>query len=234
MKGMGVLNVFDSVLATVTGTGTLTLVDFLLCSIVSFLLGILVSLIYMYQNHYSKSFVVTLALLPAVVQVVIMMVNGNLGTGIAVMGAFSLVRFRSVPGSAREIGSIFMAMAVGLATGMGYLGIATLFLILVGMANILLYATRFGEKMTAERELKITIPENLDYSDVFNDLFQKYSKYAKLVRVKTTNMGSLYELYYHIELKDTKQEKNLIDDIRCRNGNLNIICGKPQGNTDML
>ncbi len=225
---------FNSILQTVIETETLTLTNFLSCTIVSFLLGIVVSFIYMYRNHYSKSFVVTLALMPAVVQVVIMMVNGNLGTGIAVMGAFSLVRFRSAPGSAREIGSIFMAMAVGLATGMGYLGIATLFLLLIGAANIVLYTSKFGEKMTAERELKITIPESLDYNDIFNDLFRKYSKYAKLIRVKTTNMGSLYELYYHIELKDVKKEKNMLDDIRCRNGNLNIVCGRPQSNSDIL
>ncbi|RYD04941.1 cell dividion protein FtsZ [Desulforamulus aquiferis] len=198
----------------------------LLCTVASLFLGLGVAYIYMYRSIYTKNFVVTLALLPAMVQIVIMLVNGNIGTGIAVMGAFSLVRFRSVPGSAREISSIFLAMAVGLATGMGYLGAAAMFLMIIGAMTILLATTGFGEQKKTEKELKITIHESLDYSGIFDDLFERYTKSAELIRVKTTNMGSLYELQYHIVLTNQSTEKELLDQIRCRNGNLNIACGR--------
>jgi len=200
--------------------------NILLCTAASLLLGICTALFYMYRNTYSKSFVMTLALLPLMVQSVIMLVNGNLGTGVAVLGAFSLVRFRSVPGSAREIGSIFAAMAIGLATGMGYLAFAVLFTALTGIMTVLLSATKFGEQRSAEKELKITIPENLDYEGIFDDLFGKYTKKAELLRVRTTNMGSLYELYYHVTLKGTSIDKQFLDELRCRNGNLTIVCGR--------
>lgn len=213
-------------LTNVTASGSVTLESLLICTLASLILGLGVALIYMYRNLYSKSFVVTLALLPAMVQIVIMLVNGNLGAGVAVMGAFSLVRFRSIPGSAREISSIFFAMAIGLATGMGYVAIAVLFLILIGIMNLLLNTLRFGEQKEAEKELKITIPENLDYTGIFDDLFDKYTKKAELIRVKTTNMGSLYELHYHIVTRNSDIEKSFLDELRCRNGNLNIICGR--------
>lgn len=198
----------------------------LLCTLSSLILGIAATGIYCYKNIYTKSFVVTLALLPAMVQIVIMLVNGNLGAGVAVMGAFSLVRFRSVPGSAREIGSLFFAMALGLATGMGYIGYAVLFLIIVGIANLVLYSTKFASPRYVDRELKITIPESLDYDGLFDDLFQKYTAQHELLRVRTTNMGSLYELCYLVRLNDRQISKAFLDDIRCRNGNLNIVCGK--------
>lgn len=212
----------------ITSTSTLTIENLLICTLASLVLGLGVASIYMYRNVFSKSFVVTLALLPAMVQIVIMIVNGNLGTGVAVMGAFSLVRFRSIPGSARDISSIFFAMAIGLSTGMGYITIAVLFLIMVGFMTILLNTLKFGEQKekSTEKELKITIPENLDYSGVFDDLFEKYTNKSELLRVKTTNMGSLYELKYLIHMKDSENEKSFIDELRCRNGNLTIACGR--------
>ena len=198
----------------------------LICTAASVALGIGVALSYMYKNTYSKNFVVTLTLLPAMVQLVIMIVNGNLGAGVAVMGAFSLVRFRSIPGSAKEISSIFFAMAIGLATGMGYLMVAFLFLLIIGFMTFFLNTIHFGEQKRIEKELRITIPENLDYVGLFDDVFQSYTKRADLIRVKTTNMGSLYELTYRILLKGNDLEKAFIDELRCRNGNLNIICGR--------
>ena len=165
----------DSILSTTTNTSSLTLASLLLCSLVSLLLGLGIALLYMVRNTYTKNFVVTLALLPIIVQMVIMLVNGNLGTGVAVLGAFSLIRFRSVPGSAREIGSIFLAMAVGLATGTGYLLAAVLFLAMVGAASLLLTLMRFGEPRQFEKELKITVPESLDYEGVFDDLLGRYT-----------------------------------------------------------
>lgn len=226
-------SVLDSILSLTTAS-SFTLQSLFLCTLTSLVLGIGVALVYMYRNSYTKNFVVTLALLPAMVQIVILLVNGNLGTGLAVMGAFSLVRFRSIPGSAREIGSIFFAMALGLSTGMGYLGIAFIFLLLVGLMSIFLTTVGFGEEKKAEKMLKITIPENLDYSGVFDDLFGTYTKSSELVQVKTTNMGSLYELHYRIVLPEPTINKNFLDALRCRNGNLNIVCGRVPANRDEL
>lgn len=204
----------------------LTAVSFLICMFWSLLLGAIVAIVHSKCNYSSKGFVITIALLPAIVQMVIMLVNGNLGTGVAVMGAFSLVRFRSVPGNAKEISSIFLAMAIGLATGTGYITVAIIFVVIVGGANVLYNKTRFGEPNREERNLKITIPESLDYPSVFDDIFKKYTLKSELIRVKTCDMGSLFKLEYRIKLKEKGLEKEFIDEIRCRNGNLEISCGK--------
>ncbi|OJG28306.1 hypothetical protein RU98_GL001554 [Enterococcus caccae] len=164
-----------------------------------------------------------------------MLVNGNLGTGVAVLGAFSLIRFRSVAGGAREITSIFWSMGIGLATGMGFVGYIVLFSITIAFFLLILNTIHFGEKQkVAEREIKITIPEDLDYPDLFDDLFQHYTYAASLDSVKTTNMGSLYELRYRVTLKDNRKEKELMDAIRVRNGNLTIIFGKVSTNREEL
>lgn len=216
----------DFITSSILGE-TLTVGGILICTVSSLIFGLILAGIFMVRNTYSKGFVLTLSLLPAIVQAVIMMVNGNIGAGVAVAGAFSLVRFRSVPGSARDILSVFFAMAVGLATGMGYIFFALLFLIIVGAASLLLVFSKFGDKRNDSRILRVTIPENLDYENIFDDLFSQYTKKAKLERVKTTNMGSLYELTYDIELKEPDSSKSFIDELRCRNGNLNIILSRP-------
>lgn len=215
----------ESILSA-SADGTITLPQFLLCTLASLILGLAAALIYMYHNTYTKSFVITLALLPVMVQVVIMMVNGNLGTGVAVLGAFSLIRFRSVPGTAREIGSIFFAMALGLAAGTGYILLAVLFLVIIGIMTVLLCSTRFGDGKMSEKQLKVTIPENLDYEGIFDDLFGRYTVKHELIKVRTASMGSLFELSYLIFLKEGASEKELIDAMRCRNGNLTIVCGR--------
>ena len=204
----------------------ITLQVFLICTVVSLVLGLGTAMLCMYKSRYTQSFVVTLAMLPAVVQVVIMLVNGNIGAGVAVAGAFSLVRFRSAPGSAREIGMIFLAMAIGLATGMGYVVLAVAFFLIMAAFVVILGAVQFGSSNEYERELKITIPETLDYEGLFDDLFQKYTRSAQLYRVKTSNMGTLYEVDYHIVLKTERIPKEFLDELRCRNGNLNIVCGR--------
>ena len=214
----------NSILTGAGSTGISTS-QFLICMFTALALGVVLALFHTYKNRYSKNFIITLAILPVIVQSVIMLVNGNLGAGVAVMGAFSLVRFRSVPGDSREIGSIFLAMSVGLAVGMGYLGMAAALTIVVGLATILLVTIPFGNSGMKERELKVTIPENLDYMGIFDDIFERYTSKAKLMKVKTVNMGSLYELCYRISLRNEMEEKMMIDDIRCRNGNLNIVCG---------
>lgn len=221
-------------LDSVLSSGVITAGSLAICTAASLALGLAIAGLYMFRNTYTKSFVTTLALLPVIIQVVIMLVNGNLGTGVAVMGAFSLVRFRSVPGNAREIGSIFLAMALGLATGMGYVGIAVLMLLVVGAAQLAFTLSRFGQTRQARKELKIVIPESLDYAGVFDEVLAAYTRQAELVHVKTTNMGSLFELRYQIVLKDERQEKQFLDELRCRNGNLSISCGRPVTDREML
>lgn len=211
--------IFDSDLVAV-----ISVTDFMVCLVFSLVLGLIMSLVYMYRTRYTKSFVVTLALLPAVVCIVIMLVNGNVGTGVAVAGAFSLVRFRSAPGTAKEICTLFLAMGAGLIAGMGYLGFAALFTIVMCAVFMLYNCLDFGTKRNAAKykTLSITIPEDLDYSEVFDDIFSEYTTDYELNKVKTTNMGSMFRLTYNIALRDATKEKEMIDKLRCRNGNLEI------------
>lgn len=208
----------------------ISVTDFLLCLGFSLILGLIMALCYMYRTRYTKSFVVTLALLPAVVCIVIMMVNGNVGTGVAVAGAFSLVRFRSAPGTAKEIGALFLAMGAGLIAGMGYLGFATLFTIIMCIMFLLYNHIDFGSKKNAAmyKTFNVTIPEDLDYSGVFEEVFEEYATSCELVNVKTTNMGSMFRLTYDVVLRDVSKEKELIDKLRCRNGNLEITVSKQE------
>ena len=212
-------------LSSIIGT-ELTLSVFLICTAVSLALGVGLALVSQFRARASQSFAVTLAILPVVVQVVIMLVNGNIGTGVAVAGAFSLVRFRSAPGTAREIGVLFLGMAIGLATGMGYVGLAALTFVIVSAVLLGLTACGFGRPNAQERVLKITIPEDLDYEGLFDDLLGQYTAAHELVKVKTTNMGTLYELEYRVTLPEDRIPKEFLDALRCRNGNLNIVCGR--------
>ena len=216
---------FDTDLTTV-----ISMTDFLLCLGTSLAIGIVIAFSYMYRTRYTKSFVVTLALLPAVVCVVIMMVNGNVGTGVAVAGAFSLVRFRSVPGTAKEICTLFLAMGAGLIAGIGYLGFAVLFTLVMCAVFVLYNCLDFGTKKNAAtfKTFTITIPEDLNYTGVFEDIFSEYTRCHDLVRVKTTNMGSMFKLTYNVELRDAAKEKEMIDKMRCRNGNLEIAVSKQE------
>ena len=192
----------ESVLTETVNTG-ITMGQFLLCTITSVMLGVVLAAVHTYRNQYSRSFILTLVLLPVMVQTVIMLVNGNL-----------------------------LAMALGLAAGMGYLGTAMLLMIVSGGITILLISLPAGR--AGRKELKITIPENLDYSGIFDDIFAKYTKRSELVRVRTVNMGSLYELCYQVDLKSEFIEKNMLDEIRCRNGNLTIVCGRlPDGRDEL-
>lgn len=211
--------IFDSDTASV-----ISVTDFLLCISASLLIGLLLAAAFIYRSRYTKSFVATLALLPAVVCVVIMMVNGNVGAGVAVAGAFSLVRFRSAPGTAREIGMLFVAMGAGLIAGMGYLGFAFLFAVIMVLVSLLYNRLDFGARKKAGlyKTMNITIPEDLDYTGVFEEILEKYTTSYELVRVKTTNMGSLFRLTYDVVLRCAAEEKEMIDALRCRNGNLEI------------
>ena len=223
--------IFDSHYSTV-----ITVEKFLLCLGVSLGLGLVLALAYAFKARYTKSFLVTMATLPAIVCVVIMMVNGNVGAGVAVAGAFSLVRFRSAPGSAKEIAAVFLSMGAGLICGMGYLGYASLFTVTMALILVvynILDNKRIGEG-TLRKTVKITIPEDLDYTGAFDDLFDKYTTSHELVRVKTTNMGSMFRLTYNLTLRNAKDEKAFIDEIRCRNGNLEIMVSKEETQTGEL
>lgn len=222
-------NLFKGLFDT-TNTTVISVTDFLLCLGFSLMLGLIMAFAYMYRTRYTKSFVITLSLLPAVVCIVIMLVNGNVGTGVAVAGAFSLVRFRSVPGTAKEICTLFLAMGAGLICGMGYLGFAVLFTVIMCIMFALYNRIDFGAKNNAAtyKTITIVIPEDLDYSEIFDDIFKEYTTQFDLSRVKTTNMGSLFKLTYNVALKDSKREKEMLDKIRCRNGNLEITVSKQE------
>ena len=217
-----------------SASADITLVQYLILTGVSLVLGLISALVYMYQNTYTKGFVLSLVLLPTVVQTVILLVSGNLGAGVAVAGTFSLVRFRSVPGGAREIAAIFAAMAIGLATGMGYIAVAGLLTIAVGSVSLILVKLKFGDQDVNNRRVKVTMPENLDYNKVFDDVFSEYTTRTELRKVKTTNLGSMFELQYEITLRDPAQEKAFIDALRTRNGNLNILLSRTPGNSEEL
>lgn len=207
--------------------GTLTISNFAICLSVALALGFIVSLMHMKTTKSNKNFVTTLFVLPALVTTVILLVNGNLGTSVAVLGAFSLVRFRSIPGNSKEILSVFFAMAIGLAVGVGYIGFAAIFTIAISLIVALLSIFNFGQSTRNTKMLKILIPEDLDYTEVFNDIFNDYVDSSDMVSAKTVNMGSIFELTYRVDLKKNINEKEFIDKLRVRNGNLKISLSHP-------
>lgn len=204
----------------------MTMSDQLICMAAAIILGFIISFTYIKTGVYSKNFCRTLVIMPILISAVMILVNGNLGTSVAVLGAFSLVRFRSLQGTSRDISFILFTMTIGLTTSMGYIKFAVILTVLICVIIFFLASVNYGEKKGQEKELRITIPENLDYNGIFDDIFSKYLKKVTLISVKTTNLGSMYEICYSINLYDEKQEKNMIDELRCKNGNLNIVCGR--------
>lgn len=213
---------FSSVL-----TESLSLISFVECIGVALLLGLVISFVHMKTSAYSKNFAITLAVIPALIGTVIMMVNGNLGTSIAILGSFSLIRFRSIPGNSKEIMNVFFAMAVGLACGTGYVAFAALITAVISLFTVLLSISNFGEDKSGVKVLKVVVPEDMDYTSIFDDIFKVYTKEANLFASKTINMGSMYELTYNVKLKDAKEEKAFLDEIRVRNGNLKVSLSHP-------
>lgn len=207
-------------------TTTLTIQNVLLATMTSIACGLIISTSTMIGSRTSKSFLISICMLPALVEIVILMVNGNLGAGVAVAGAFSLIRFRSMPGKASDIILIFFSMSIGLITGMGYIAFALVVTLLISIFYVILLKTSFGDTAKNFRRVKIIIPEDLDYTDVFDDIFKSYAHTFELIEVKTTNLGSMYQLVYDAQLKSISQEKKMLDEIRCRNGNLTIISSR--------
>lgn len=213
-------SIFESVLGTATAT-SMDPVNFLICVGAALVIGGFLAFCCSVKSRNTQSFILTMVLLPAVVCVVIMMVNGNIGAGVAVAGAFSLVRFRSAPGTAKDIVTIFMAMGAGLVCGMGYIGYAALFSVILG-AVMAVYNLIVSEKVLGVQMLSITVPEDLNYTEVFDGIFKEYTVSCEPVSSKTANLGSLYKLKYRVRLKASVPQKEFLDKLRERNGNLEV------------
>ena len=226
-------NLFTGLFETTSSTSLISIGKFFICIMAALLAGLIIALSYKIRNKTTQNFVTTLALMPAMVCVIILMVNGNIGTGVAVTGAFSLIRFRSVAGSSSDLGAIFLAMGTGLIIGMGYIGFAFVFAIIISIMQIIYANIGMGKRDDVDRTMRIAIHEDLDYTGVFEDLFEKYTTSNQLTNVKTTDMGSLFRLTYNISLKDAKLEKELIDNLRCRNGNLEISISKQEMSSEL-
>ncbi len=218
---------------SIIGSG-LGVMNFSICVVTSIILGFVVAYLHMKTTRSNQNFINTLVILPVLVTVVILLVNGNLGTSVAVVGAFSLVRFRSIPGNSKEILDVFFAMAIGLAVGTGYIAFAIIFTLITSVLSIMLYKFKFGINKLKGRILKISIPEDLDYENVFEDIFKKYTDEVVLQQAKTINMGSMFELTYLVNLKSDISQKELIDDIRVKNGNLKVVLTHEIDNREAL
>ena len=216
-----------------SSTSSVSILTILICTLVSLILGIIVAYTHKKTSKYSKNFLITLSILPVLVQTVMIMVNGNLGTSVAIVGAFSLIRFRRIPGTSKEILSVFFAMSIGLATGMGHVVFASIMTAIVSLAIFIFSKIHLFEMDEQEKILKVTIPENLDYTNMFDSVFQKFTKDVKLQQVKTTNMGSLFELSYRVRLLSDINEKEFIDEIRVKNGNLKVMLSHELDGTEM-
>lgn len=223
---------FESILTTETAGTSISAAGAVICLALSIALGFLISAVYMISDRkkkYSSHFAFTLVILPAVVCAVIMLVGSDIAKAISLGGVFALVRFRSVPGDSKDIASVFYCMSVGLAAGMGYAVFAVILAVVIGILYVMLSVFHYAQGRTVPKQLKITVPENLNFQGAFDDLFEEYSDGAQLERIKTTNLGTLYELTYAVNMKDGVNEKEFLDSIRCRNGNLNIIlCQSPE------
>ena len=222
----------NSIFETSTSS-SIGLTEVLISMIAAIILGFIIAIVHKKTSRYSKNFLITISLLPILVEAVMLMVNGNLGTSIAIMGAFSLVRFRSIPGTSKEILIVFFAMAVGLSCGMGQIYFAMLLTLIGSLMLIILSKVNIFEKDKTEKNLKILIPENLDYENVFDDIFKEYTNKVILEKTKTTNMGSMFELSYKVSLKENTSEKEFIDKLRTRNGNLKIALERVEEDYDL-
>lgn len=228
---------FESIFTSTTTENAFDIGASLLGIITAVALGLLIGLVYMWackKDGYSKNFMVGLVLLPAIVAVVILLVGSNIARAFSMAGAFALVRFRSAPGSAKDIAIVFFAMAAGLACGLGFVTFAIAFVIIILLTLVVLSLTGFGGKNEGMKQLRITIPENLNYTQIFDDIFATYMDQKELRMVKTTNMGTMFELYYYVKMKDSSKEKELMDAIRTKNGNLNITMGMIDQSSSLL
>ncbi len=228
---------FNTIFTTTTD-GSINMAQAAIAIGAAFIIGFIIATVYMFMcknEGYQKNFIIGLAILPAVVAVVILLVGSNVARAFSMAGAFALVRFRSAPGSAKDISIVFFTMAAGLACGLGYVSFAAVFVAVMLVVLIAATVLGFADNNYDKKQLKITIPEDLNYNTVFDDVFDKYTSEHTMSRVKTTNMGTMYELTYEVKLKKDAPEKEFIDQLRIRNGNLNITMGlMPENINTML
>ena len=229
-------SIFEKQLDVTTGDtyAVLEPSDFWICIAASIVLGLVIACCYMFRNEYSRNLVISISIMPVIVTILIMLVSGSIGAAIAVGGVFALTRFRSAQGTSKEITQILLAMATGLTLGLGYIYIAIILVVIIEVMCIIFNLTNFGQASSKRRTLKVTIPEELDYNELFDDLFEKYTTSAVLIKVKLKNLGTLFQLTYDITLKDVKVEKQFIDEIRVRNANLDILCSRVITGSDEL
>ena len=194
---------------------------------VALVLGVVLAITHKLTSQTTKGFLITLAVLPVLVMAVMIMINGNLGTSIAILGAFSLIRFRSIQGRAKDLLSVFFAMMIGLACGMGHILFGVVITVVAIIAIVLFSVTRFLEPNKKEKRLVVVVPEDLNYEEAFKDILKKYTSRADLIAMKTVNMGSLYNLTYNVKMKAGVSEKEFVDELRVKNCNLQVILGQP-------
>lgn len=218
-----------SILSTTEGTETyINLQDAILCIVAALFMGFLISLVYLFvakKQNSSRNFAISMVILPVIISIVIMLVGSNVARAFSLAGVFSLIRFRSAPGDAKDITIIFLAMVAGLASGMGFLTLGFLLILIGGAVLLLLYQLGYGQNKAMVKELRITVPEDLNYQDAFSEILGNYTEKYSMQKVKTTNLGSYFELTYQIQMKKDADEKAFIDALRCRNGNLKIALG---------
>jgi hypothetical protein len=228
---------FDTIFQTAVTDYSLSISSTLISVMAALLFGLVISIVYFIttpKKERSSSFTLSLIILPTIVAVVIMLIGGNLARAFSMAGVFTLVRFRSVPGDSKDISIVFLSMAVGLAAGLGYLTLGAVVTVVIGLAIIIVTKSGYGVTKQKEKQLKITIPEDMNYQGAFDEVFLKYTSFYELKKVKTTNLGTLFELTYEILIKDSSAEKEFIDALRCRNGNLNIMLGMKESNSQQL
>lgn len=227
---------FESVFTSTT-ENTISIGPAMLSMLTAIVIGLVIGVAYMAackKDGYNKNFIVGLVLLPAIVSVVILLIGSNVARAFSMAGAFALVRFRSAPGNAKDISVVFFTMATGLACGLGYITFAAIFAVVIILVMMVLSVSGFGDRNTGYRQLRVTIPENLNYTDAFDEIFDQYVNNRELCKVKTTNMGTLFELTYYVKLKKDANEKNFLDALRVKNGNLNITLGIPETENTVL
>lgn len=214
----------DTILSSTDGQ-SLTLVNTIIVLAVSIILGVVISLVYMYtnkKNGYVPSFIVTLIMLPIIISIIILLVGNNVARAFSLAGAFSIIRFRSNPGDPKDLSYVFLTLAVGLACGMGYVGYAVIFTVVLSLVLIIVQKLGYGEAKTKSMQLKVLVPENLNYDEVFNDILDEYTLNWKLQTVKTKEFGALFQVTYQIQIKPFVSGKEFIDKLRTRNGNLEV------------
>ncbi|CAM3548069.1 DUF4956 domain-containing protein [Marinicrinis lubricantis] len=214
----------DTIFNLTTTDPEMTWMHAILTIVVSFMLGGMISYTYMKTNPagYSQSFTLTMVLLPAIVAIIILLIGSNIARAFSLAGAFSIIRFRSAPGDPKDIAYVLFTMAAGLACGVGMFGYGVLFTVCLCLLMWILGKTNYGASKSDQKVLKVTIPESLGYEEAFDEVFKQYGVDYELKKVRTTELGSLFELVYAVTMDQALNQKEFLDAIRCRNGNLDI------------